>query len=185
MGKTGIIEKALKLAVAAHEGQTRKGTDIPYIVHPVEVAIILMKSGASEEMVAAGILHDTLEDTDLSEKTIRDEFGEKVLGYVIGASEMLENRDKIPWKERKDHTIRFLADAPLDIKIISCADKLSNIRSVERNNPKEDDDFWDRFNAGYDDQKWYYKSLVESLSKLEGIAIYEEFKILVDMIFGD
>jgi len=144
-----------------------------------------MKSGASEEMVAAGILHDTLEDTDLSEKTIRDEFGEKVLGYVIGASEMLENRDKIPWKERKDHTIRFLADAPLDIKIISCADKLSNIRSVERNNPKEDDDFWDRFNAGYDDQKWYYKSLVESLSKLEGIAIYEEFKILVDMIFGD
>ncbi len=185
MEKTGIIVKALKLAVTAHEGQKRKGADIPYIVHPVEVAIILMKNGASDEMVAAGILHDTLEDTDVAEKTIRDEFGEKVLGYVIGASEILENRDRAPWKERKDHTVRFLADAPLDIKMISCADKLSNIRSVERNNPKEKDSFWNRFNAGYEDQKWYYESLVESLSKLEGVAMYEEFKIIVETIFGD
>lgn len=185
MEKSGIIEKALKLAVAAHEGQTKKGTDVPYIVHPVEVAIILMKNGASDKMVTAGILHDTLEDTDVSEKTIRDDFGEKVLGYVIGASEVLENRDKVSWKERKDHTVRFLADAPVDIKMISCADKLSNIRSVGRNNPKEKDDFWNRFNAGYEDQKWYYKSLIESLSKLEGIAMYEEFKILVEKIFGD
>jgi len=185
MGKTGIIGKALKLAVAAHEGQKRKGMETPYIVHPVEVGLILIASGASEEMVAAGILHDTLEDTQVEEKTIRKEFGEKVLEYVLGASEVLENRENSPWKERKDHTVRFLADAKIEIKTISCADKLSNIRSMSRDNPKAKGNFWNRFNAGYEDQKWYYKSLVESLSDLEGIAMYEEFKEKVEFVFGD
>ncbi len=185
MEKTGIVKKALKLAVTAHEGQKRKGTDTPYIVHPVEVGLILIGSGASEEMVAAGILHDTLEDTEVDEKTIRKEFGEKVLGYVIGASEVLENRENSPWKERKDHTVRFLADAKIEIKMISCADKLSNIRSMGRDNPKRKESFWDRFNAGYEDQKWYYNSLVESLSDLEGTAMYEEFKERVSFVFGD
>ncbi|HKL09855.1 MAG TPA: HD domain-containing protein [Clostridia bacterium] len=185
MEKTGIIEKALKLAVAAHEGQKRKGSETPYIVHPVEVGLILIGNGASEEMVAAGILHDTLEDTEVEEKTIKKEFGKKVLEYVIGASEVLENRENSPWKARKDHTVRFLADAKMEIKTISCADKLSNIRSMERDNPKRNKSFWNRFNAGYEDQKWYYKSLVESLSDLQGTPMYEEFKERVCFVFGD
>ena len=185
MEKTGIISRALRLAVAAHEGQKRKGSGIPYIVHPIEVAIILMKNGVSDEMLAGGILHDTLEDTPVDKKLIRSEFGDRVLEYVIGASEILENRSKIPWKERKEHTISFLADAPGDIKTISCADKLSNIRSMRRNNPEGKGSFYDRFNAGYEEQKWYYESLVESLASLEGIAMYEEFKILVAKTFTD
>jgi len=69
--------------------------------------------------------------------------------------------------------------------MISCADKLSNIRSMGRDNPKRKESFWDRFNAGYEDQKWYYNSLVESLSDLEGTAMYEEFKERVSFVFGD
>lgn len=185
MENAKVISRAFRFALIAHEGQKRKGTEIPYIVHPLEVAIILMENGALDFMVAAGLLHDTLEDTPANPEILRKYFGEKILSCVLGASEVLENRDRIPWKDRKNHTVRFLADAPRDVKIISCADKLSNIRSVFRENPKGKDNFWNRFNAGYEDQRWYYESLVKSLSDLEGLPMFEEFKSLVHMIFGE
>lgn len=99
MGNT-LINNALVLATKIHKDQTRKGTDIPYIVHPFEVALILQENGADEEMIAAGLLHDVLEDGELDLDYIKNEIKTKlngrVLEYVIGASERLENRDKTP-----------------------------------------------------------------------------------------
>lgn len=184
MKDAGMIATAFRAALKAHAGQKRKGTDIPYVVHPLEVGIILLTGGYGEEMVAAGLLHDTLEDTDMTEKELERVFGRRVLSYVVGASEVLENRSRTAWKERKTHTVRFLADAPREIKLISCADKLSNIRSVYGHHPKEKDSFWNRFNAGYEDQKWYYQSLVHSLSELGDTAMYKEFKQKVEQVFG-
>jgi len=109
---------ALSTAWEAHKNQKRKGTDIPYIVHPLEVAIILMKNGASEDLVSAGLLHDTLEDTNVKLENLRIMFGNTIAELVKGASEpdkiglttTLTNEQEISsWKERKEHTIKYLA----------------------------------------------------------------------------
>ena len=65
-GGDGMIDSAIKVALKAHRDQFRKGTDIPYITHPLTVGIMLAKAGCSDEVIAAGILHDTVEDTSIS-----------------------------------------------------------------------------------------------------------------------
>ena len=73
-----MIQLAIQTAVEHHEGQKRKGSNIPYIVHPIEVGIILTENGANEEVITAGILHDTLEDTKLTYDDIKSLFNERV-----------------------------------------------------------------------------------------------------------
>lgn len=186
-----LINNALAIAAKIHKDQVRKGSDIPYIVHPFEVALILQENGADEEMISAGILHDVLEDGNLDiefiKSEIRDKLNEKVLEYVIGASELLENRDFTCWDIRKQHTIDYLKDkdTPMEIKMISCADKLSNARSIIRDLQRVGDKVWDIFNAGYEKQKWYYEGLIDSLKDLKGTNMYEELKEIVKVIFEE
>ena len=184
--------KALTIAYNAHIKQNRKGTDIPYIVHPLEVAVILIENGADEDVINAGLLHDTLEDTDISLEYLVENFGGKVAELVKGASEpyklnsetkLSSDERKVSWKLRKNHTIEYLKTAPLDIKLITCADKLSNIRSLVRDYEKVGDNLWQRFNAGYEEQKWYYNSLIESLKGLEDYDMYNELRKLAAKIF--
>jgi len=185
-----LLANALELAAKTHEGVKRKGTDIPYIVHPMEVAFILQENEADIDMICAGLLHDVLEDGKGSAKEnsdkIREMTNEKVLYYVIGASEELKNRDKTNWETRKAHTIEYLANKDTDfkIKLISCADKLSNTRSSYRDLKNGEQNLWDRFNAGYEKQKWYYNSLVESLKDLKDYKMYQELEMLVSDIFN-
>lgn len=180
-----LINKAIEMAAKAHKEQNRKVTDTPYIVHPFEVALILQENGAGEEVIASGILHDTLEDTDLKKKDIKEVFGDKILEFIIGASEELENRENTPWHDRKLHTIEHLKNAPLEVKMISCADKLSNIRSMIKGYNEMGDKLWDRFNAPYEKQKWYYQSLIQSLTALDGFKMYKQFKEAVNYLFKD
>lgn len=181
-----LVSKALKIAAIAHEKCHRKGTEIPYIVHPVEVAMILQKSGLSDTIVAAGLLHDTLEDTELTKEYIKKEFGDEILRLVLGASEKLENRKNTPWIDRKKHTIEYLKNAELDIKILACADKLSNIKSMIREYEVRGDEMWSKFTTDKkEDHKWYYKGLVDSLKSLEDYDIYMEFKYAVNYLFGN
>ncbi|MDK2917979.1 MAG: hypothetical protein PWQ37_712 [Candidatus Petromonas sp.] len=180
-----IINKAIEMAAKAHEGHHRKSSDVPYIVHPFEVAMILQENGADTDVIVAGILHDILEDTEITKKNMKDVFGEKILSLVLAASEELEGRDKRPWEDRKRHTIDYAKSAALDEKMIICADKLSNIRSMIRNHKRIGDKLWERFNAPYSKQKWYYMSLVQSLKELEGYDMYDEFKEAVKILFGE
>ncbi|MCK8825741.1 HD domain-containing protein [Fuchsiella alkaliacetigena] len=178
-----LMIRALELAAKEHEGDKRKGRDIPYIVHPVEVAMILQEDGVDEELIAAALLHDTLEDTELSEEQLRARFNDRIVELVLGASEELEDRDNTSWEKRKEHTVNYLKEAPHEVKLIACADKLSNIRSMIRDYERVEDELWDRFNRGYEKQKWYYQSLVESLEDLQGIKMYEQFKLAVEYLF--
>ena len=96
-----LIDLAIEVAIIAHQKQVRKGTDIPYITHPLAVGIILAQTGCSEEVITAGILHDTVEDTNITLDDLRDQFGEKVSTFVKGAS---EPDRALPWEDRKRHT---------------------------------------------------------------------------------
>jgi len=187
LGYNSKIIRALNFATMAHEGQKRKGSSIPYIVHPVEVAMILQENNLSEDIIAAGLLHDILEDTDKTEEEIKNEFDETILKLVIGASEELDEREKREWEERKQHTIETLEKASQDIKLVSCADKLSNIRAMLRDYEDENikENLWNRFTVKDPEKhKWYYEGLVKSLSSLEAYKMYEEFKMSVKVLFG-
>ena len=122
-----MIEKAIAFAAKAHEGQFRKGTSRPYIVHPLEVSEIVSQMTEDEEVIAAAVLHDTIEDCEgITEEVLRQEFGARVASMVVHESE-----DKTKsWKERKSATIEYLKHAPRELQYIGLADKLSNIRDI-------------------------------------------------------
>ena len=186
LNKNKLIAKALKVAAKAHRGGNRKGGDeIPYIVHPVEAAMVLQENEMSDKIIAASLLHDTLEDTDLTINDIEDKFGKEITQLVLGASEKLKDRENTSWEERKKNTIEHLKQADKDVQYIACADKLSNIRSMIRDYDEIGDKLWPRFTRGYQKQKWYYTNLVDSLKALEGLKMYEQFKLAVDYLFKD
>ena len=104
------VETAIIFAAKAHNDQKRKGTDIPYITHPFAVGMLLQKEKCSDEVIAAGILHDTLEDTETTFKDLTEEFGIQIANLVLAAS---ENDKSLRWEIRKQHTIDMLKNASL------------------------------------------------------------------------
>lgn len=180
MGKT-LVEKAIEYAATMHDGQQRKGTSIPYISHPFAVGMILRQAGCLEEEVAAGILHDTLEDTEATAGQLLELFGPEVLRIVEGCSEP----DKgATWEERKEHTLEFLRGASQSVSIVACADKLHNIRSLQEDLVLHGENVWSRFKRGRASQQWYYTGLVESLGCQSSFPLLEELKASVDVVFG-
>ncbi len=186
-GKPGdLIDRAIEAAAKAHRKQVRKGTRIAYITHPFAVGVILAKAGCSEEVIAAGILHDTVEDGRVKLSRIWEEFGEKVASIVEKCTEPDKRR---PWNKRKQHTLDSLEEAGLEVKFVVCADKLHNIRSIARDCRKVGDRVWRRFRRGREDQRWYYTSLVNSLRSRRKSASYEklykELKREVEEVFNE
>lgn len=158
-----MIDLAIQVAIKAHKNQVRKGTDIPYISHPLAVGIILAKAGCSDEVITAGILHDTVEDTPVTLDYLRGTFGQKVSKIVNGASEPDKS---LPWEERKSHTLGFLKEASQEVKFVALADKLHNIRTIVSDYAEIGEALWERFNRGKDAQEWYYQGLVQALCPL-------------------
>jgi (p)ppGpp synthase/HD superfamily hydrolase len=87
VAQVDIVNRAIEFAAKAHRHQVRKGTDTPYITHPYAIGLMLTRAGFDPEVVAAGLLHDTVEDTDVTPEDILEEFGERVASIVEGASE--------------------------------------------------------------------------------------------------
>jgi (p)ppGpp synthase/HD superfamily hydrolase len=182
------VFEAIEFAVRSHGGvrQCRKGTSIPYIVHPLGVARILIEVGAPESVVIAGLLHDTVEDTPVTVKQIERRFGPKVARLVSGASEP-DKSDS--WENRKRHTVEYLKSAPLDAVLVSAADKLDNIRSIREDIDRHGEAVWSRFNRPKQDQRWYFKSLNEVFGERlrghpAGAALAKEFDAEVRRVFG-
>mgnify|MGYP003312355201 FL=1 len=156
---TPVGESALRFAKECHKGQVRKGTTRPYITHCMEVARILNKHGYSEEIVIAGLLHDTVEDTEATLEDLRIGFGEEVSNLVKYVSE--DKSPEFSWIERKVRYIKMLTDAPEGAVVISAADKLHNITETLEQYLKVGDAVFLKFNSGKEKQKWFYRSLTE------------------------
>jgi len=177
------ITKAIEFSAKAHEGHFRKGSKIPYITHPLEVAKILgeaVNPKENEALICAGLLHDTVEDTDTSLETIRREFGEKVADLVASDS---ENKG-LSWEKRKQNTIDFLKNrATREMQMLACADKLANLRSVKADYERIGDDIWDIFVRGKEKQAWYYRGVLEALAPLSDLEMYAELRALIQEVF--
>lgn len=178
-----MINKALQAAIRLHNGQKRKLGNYDYVIHPIEVGISLAKQNEKDEVIVAAILHDTIEDTEYTYEKICSDFGKSIADMVLGCSEL---NKKLSWKERKLHTINHLKDeTSMEVKKIICADKLNNLKSVLKfSNDEDKKEIWHSFNAGYDDQKWYYSEIIKILKDdLDGYALYEELKVIYFLIF--
>ena len=177
------IHNAVMFATIAHKGQTRKGNDIPYIYHPMEVLQILTEMGCDEDVKIAGALHDTVEDTDTTIEDIKVEFGGNVASLVGGHT---EDKSKT-WKERKEDDLDSLRNGNIGLKAIIFADKLSNILSLYDDYKANGDKVYEKFNAGKDMQAWYYgellKVFVENKKELSE-AFVSEYESVYKNLFG-
>jgi len=145
------------------------------------VGILLAQEGASEEVIMAGILHDTVEDTDMTLENIKEQFGVEVAGIVEGCSEPDKSK---PWEDRKEHTLEALKTASDGVWLVTCADKLHNVRDMVVDYKKQRDALWGSFNRGKEEQVWYYRSLVESLAGNRDYnpGLFDKFKAEVDKL---
>lgn len=178
-----MVDKALEFATKAHSGQFRKGTKRPYIVHPIEVGDIVSSMTTDEEIISAAILHDTIEDCkEVTKEILEKEFSSRVVCLV-----MQESEDKSKsWMERKSATINRLSSASREVQMIGLADKLSNMRDINRDYPVAGERLWDRFRMKDKDTiGWYYKGIREALAEdFAGVPAYEEYCQLVEKNFG-
>ena len=177
-----MINKAIMFATVAHENQTRKETEIPYIMHPMEAAIIVSQIKYDSDLICAALLHDVAEDSHVGYDTLVTMFNIRIADLVFSQS---EDKSK-SWKERKQHTLDELSKTDdEDIKIVCLADKLSNMRAISRDYTVLGDKLWSRFNmTDINEQGWYYKGLCDCLDSLEQYPAYQEFKSLIDNVFG-
>lgn len=128
--KSGLIRNALEMADRAHNGQTRNGSGgMAYIHHPVAVAELLAERGYGEEVLAAALLHDVVEDSEITVEELRERFGERVAELVDALS---DDESLEPYLERKDEHRRRVSGAGTEALAIYAADKLTNVGTLRR-----------------------------------------------------
>lgn len=145
------VQKAVRFATKTHEvyqKQTRKGRDIPYITHPLTVGLILAKAGASEDIVIAGILHDTIEDSPSTKKVnremIAERFGEDVAALVASVTEFHKD---LPWEQRKRETLDHIGSFSPESLLLKSADVIGNLTELLDDYERIGEAVWAAFNA--------------------------------------
>ena len=183
-----MIDEAILFAAKAHQNEIRKGNGQTYIFHPVEVLSLVSLMSKDDEVLCAAVLHDTVEDTDVTIEEIKETFGSRVADLVSYESE--DKRDNInkeqTWKERKRETIDLMAKSKdIGAKMVCLADKVSNLRSLHLGLLDKGEDFWQVFNMKDPLMHyWYHDELRRVLSDLCDYSVYKEYCFLIDTIFG-
>ncbi len=186
MGHDSLICRAIDFAVEAHRGQTRKGAGMPYVLHPLSAARILLEAGCADHVAAAAALHDVIEDTRYGREDIASRFGERVAQLVEFATEP----DKLwGWEARKRHTLeRIISARDEEALLVTLADKIDNISSIGSALALCGEACWKRFKRGRPEQQWYYTSLrdayLEKLKNDPGRSLAVQFDAMVRAVFG-
>ncbi len=183
---TDLLDRAIIFAVKAHAGTERRGKGFPYIVHPMEAVEIVSTITPDQELLAAAVLHDVVEDTGISADDLRREFGDRIADLVVAESDVFTEgvSEEDSWHARKRAAIERLSRASRDAKIVAMGDKLSNMRAIARDYAVQGDKLWSIFHAkDPKDHEWHYRGLADALKELEGTFAYKEFVSLIDQVF--
>ena len=184
---TELLDRAIVFAVKAHAGTERRGKGYPYIIHLMEAVEIVATMTPDQDLLAAAILHDTIEDTDVTLDDIRAEFGDRIATLVEQETEERPEgvSKEASWHDRKQATIERLSKASREAKIVALGDKLSNIRAIARDYAELGDALWSRFNAkDPKEHEWYYRGLANSLKELQDTDAFQEFESLTNQVFS-
>lgn len=168
------INQALIVAAEAHKHQTRKGTNIPYIIHPVAVALLVSEYADEEDVIIGALFHDILEDVPsaiYSEEQMRTDFGDRVTSLVKDVSEPKHpGQVETPWKQRKLAYISHLqTKAENDALAISAADKIHNMLSIVDDYTDQGERLWQRFSAPKEEQLWFYQAVTDTIVEKMGV----------------
>lgn len=159
----GLLTRALALAAKAHAGQTRKGGEIPYLSHLLQVAGLVLSHGGSAESAAIGLLHDTIEDCpEVSFETLKAGMGERIAEGVLSLSDLVDGDApdrKSPWLDRKQQYLRQLEVADSSTRLVAACDKLDNLRCLVSDLELEGMTVMERFNGSPAQTRWYYESV--------------------------
>jgi (p)ppGpp synthase/HD superfamily hydrolase len=167
----------------AHGDQTRKGGDIPYVSHLLGVASLVLEAGGDEDMAIAGLLHDTVEDTDTTVADIEARYGRRVAAIVEGCTDT-DQKPKPPWRARKERYLAHLLarSTPSDVLAGSLADQLHTARSMLADYRDIGDDVFRRLNAGPADQLWYFETLAGIFQARIPGPMTTELRVTVDQL---
>ena len=164
---TPQIQKAILLAIETHEineKQKRKGKDIPYLTHPLTVGIILSLAQAKEDVIIAGILHDTIEDSieekKVTKEKISEEFNENVAQLVLSVTE----QDKsLTWEERKREALNHIGNFSNDSVLVKSADLISNVSEIKDDYDKDGNEMFNKFKAPKEKTLESYENVAKTL----------------------
>ena len=182
------VTKAIEFAAVAHDGMERKKDNTPYILHPLEAAVIVGTMTNDQDVISAAVLHDVVEDTPVTIEEIEEKFGSRVRALV--ESETEDKRADLPpedtWKIRKEESLEVLASCGDEaVYMLWLGDKLANMRSFYRLWKKSGNSMWQTFNQKDPlQQKWYYSRIAELTSSLSHFSAWQEYNELVKIVFG-
>jgi len=171
-----IIEKAVRVSVSAHKDQTRKGDNLPYIIHPIMVALKLSKYNFPDIVIAAAFVHDVLEDTDFPEEKLKDELGEEVLEIVKAVT----NDDSLPWEEKKSKYVETVRNGSEGAKAVAVADKIHNLESLLLAYSEQGPELWKKFNRGKEQKLWFENEVLKMLKETWKHPLIDEYEHLLE-----
>ena len=184
-----LVSEAIVFAVDAHDGMRRKKSDSPYILHPMEAAVIVGTMTDDQNLIAAAALHDVVEDADISIEEIEKRFGKRVRELV--ESETEDKRAELPpsetWRVRKEESLNVLKNTDdIAVLMVWIGDKLANMRSLYRDFKVEGVEMWQRFNQkDITQQAWYYRSIAQLTKRLSDTSAWIEYNTLTELVFGE
>jgi (p)ppGpp synthase/HD superfamily hydrolase len=170
---TERIEKAIVRATVLHQMQKRKVSGVPYIVHPYSVAFLLAHYVEDEDVIIAGLLHDTLEDIpDYTEAMLRAEFGERVCTIVKEVTEDFTDAEKgdhrlrgTNWRARKEQYLRNLENDSPEALLVATADKVHNMRNALDEYHVHGAAVWEKFRRNVENLVWFYTEAARVISE--------------------
>ena len=182
-----LVSDAMIYATRAHDGALRKGTNLPYIVHPSEVAAIASTLTDDPEILAAALLHDVMEDCNVSEEELAQRFGARVARLVKCETQERNGDPSETWLVRKRGAVERIAQAGRSVKIIALSDKLSNMRAIHRDYDTHGERLFERFHQ-HDKalHAWYYRSFAALLKgELGDTLAWKELCEHIAYVFAD
>ena len=183
-----LVSEAIAFAVKAHDGMRRKKSDAPYILHPMEAAVIVGTMTDDQNLIAAAVLHDVVEDAGITIEEIEEKFGKRVRELV--ESETEDKRADLPpsdtWRIRKEESLEVLKKSDnIAVLMVWLGDKLANMRAIYRDFKVEGVAMWQRFNQkDVNEQAWYYRSIAKLTERLSDTSAWLEYKTLTELVFG-
>ena len=183
-----LVSEAISFAVKAHDGMRRKKSEAPYILHPMEAAVIVGTMTDDQNLIAAAALHDVVEDAGITIEEVGEKFGKRVRELV--ESETEDKRADLPpsdtWRIRKEESLAVLKNTDdIGVLMVWLGDKLANMRSIYRDFKVEGVAMWQRFNQkDVNEQAWYYRSVAELTRRLSDTSAWLEYKTLTELVFG-
>src|ERR1035441_6249984 len=181
---TPTIRKAIVFSIKTHEvyqKQKRKGKDIAYITHPLTVGLILARANASEEVIAAGILHDTIEDSIDKKKVTREMLAERFDKNVADLVDSVTEQEKdLPWEQRKREALEHIKNFSNDSLLVKSADIISNVSEILEDYRKEGPNIFCRFNAPKEKVVRHYMETMEViLERWPQIPFADDLNMLI------